>query len=69
MPEEFTTRDIFEQVDTRLTNLEQDLRTFRSKSREDSNGIRAEISSSSRWHVGMLLASWLTLMASIWLKQ
>ena len=91
MPEEFSTRDIFEQVDARLTNLEQDLRGFRSEVHSEFLGLRSEIRSEStsirtelrseftnirsevatqgRWLVGMILASWLTLMASIWLKQ
>ena len=79
MAEEFTSRDIFEQIDARLTNVEQDLRAFRgevhsefagmrSEVRTEFTSIRAEISTQGRWIFGTILASWLSVMASLWLK-
>jgi len=69
MAEEFGTRDVFEQVDARLGNLEQDLREMRTETRFEFASVRTEITSQGWWLVGLILASWLTLMASIWLKQ
>lgn len=69
MAEEFGARDIFVQLDARLTNVEQDLRGFRSEVRGEFATVRSEISALSRWGLGMLFGSWVTVIASIWLKQ
>jgi hypothetical protein len=69
MAEEFTTRDVFEQVDARLTNVEQDLRALRSDMNGQFNRVRLDIVTQGRWHIGVLLTSWFAVMASIWLKQ
>lgn len=43
MPEEFGTRDVFEQIDARLNNVEQDLRSFRSDVSADLASSRSEV--------------------------
>jgi hypothetical protein len=108
MPEEFGTRDVLEQVDTRLTNVEQDVRGLRTdmrsefadvrtEMREEFVNVRAEMregfaaqtadtsqlrgdvyalrsemnarfESNARWVAGMIFASWISVMASLWLK-
>ena len=93
MPYEFGTRDVFEQVDARLGNVEQDIRGVRSeisglrrdfenrfdRVHQEIGGLRPEtnarfdrvhqdIASQGRWLVGILLASWMSQMASFWLK-
>ena len=79
MAEELTTRDVFQQVDARLTRVEDDLRALR----EEMNGrfdrlgsdtsdrfdqLERETHATFRWLVGVVLLSWLSLMVSIWLK-
>lgn len=90
MAEELGTKDVLGQVDTRLTNVEQDLRAFRSDVREEFAAVRGEmrdgfaaqrgelsgfrvevngrIDKNTRWLTGLMFATWLTVMASIWLK-
>lgn len=82
MAEELGTRDVLEQVHIRLGNVEQDIRGMRAELRSDIGGVRAEVSelrgdvsarfeAHTRWVVGIIFASWLTIMASmagIWLK-
>ena len=119
MPEEFGTKDVLEQVDGRLANVEQDVRAQRNETREefaaartemreefsavrtemrsgfaavrtemrevsathsaDTNSLRQELrqfkgevttrlDSNTRWIVGMMFASWISVMASFWLK-
>ena len=43
MPEEFGTKDVLEQVDTRLTNVEQDVRAFRTEMRQEFAAARSEM--------------------------
>tara|TARA_B100001123_G_C14964699_1_gene889151 strand:+ start:505 stop:834 length:330 start_codon:yes stop_codon:yes gene_type:complete len=76
--EELGTKDVIEQVDTRLGTLEQDVGSLDSKVdarfervHEEIGGLRSEMNSTTRWLVGIIFASWLTMMASmasIWLK-
>ena len=79
MAEELGTRDVLQQVDARLNGLEQSAREMHSEmeSRFERvhtemgdlrSELRSEISTQGRWHVGLMFASWLTLMASFWLK-
>ena len=68
MTEKIKTRDVFEQIDARLGNVEQDLRGLRSDVRTDINALRTEMYTSSRWISGLVFVSWLSLIASIWLK-
>lgn len=82
MAEELGTRDVFEQVDARLGNVEQDVRDVGSQVRSGFDRLDAKFErldgrferidtrfeSQTRWLVGVVMASWLTIMASIWLK-
>ena len=75
MPEELTTRDVFQQVDVRLSRVEEDLRDFRTEviGRFDQmNGrferLQRDLHTTTRWVLGMVLVTWLSVMASIWLK-
>ncbi|GEM_PF-4408604 len=65
MPEDFSTRDVLGQVDARLNNMEQDLRAFSS----EFGNVRSGLSALTRWGLGMMFASWMTVIASIWLKS
>ena len=75
MPEELTTRDVFQQVDTRLTRVEDDLRQLRS----DTNAGFAQLAGligqlnqrfdQLQWRVtGLFVLTWVTVIGSIWLK-
>ncbi len=79
MPEELTTRDVFQQVDVRLSRVEEDLRDFRTevigrfdRQSGEMNGrferLQRDLHTTTRWMLGMVLITWLSLMASIWLK-
>lgn len=75
MSEEFGTRDVLEQVDKRLSSLEQDVRALRTETqggfkdlREEMRTLRSEMSLHNRWLNGGMLTIWLSLMASLWLK-
>ena len=76
MAEELGTRDVLEQVDARLGNVERDVRDLRTVVQSGFDRIDARFErvdsrfeSQTRWLVGLVLASWLTLLASIWLKN
>ena len=83
MPEELGTRDVLEQVDIRLGNVEQDLRQLRIEMNGrfvEMNGrfgevngrfdrLEGKLDTPTRWLVGLILLSWLSLMVSIWLKS
>lgn len=58
MAEELGTRDVLEQVDTRLGTLEQDLRSLDVK-------VDARFDTTIRWVVGLVVASGLTMMTSM----
>ena len=45
MAEEFGTRDVFEQIDSRLGNVEQDIRTLGTDLRTEMNGLRSDVRS------------------------
>lgn len=72
MPEELGTRDVLQQVDARLSNLEQNASQTRSEmnARFDRLGdtLRAEMAVNSRWQIGLLATVWLSLMATIWFR-
>ena len=82
MPEELTTRDVFQQVDARLTRVEDDLRQFRLEtksgfdrvdSRFDQIDTRIDNVNSRfdqlQWRVtGLFVLTWVTVIGSNWLK-
>ena len=75
MPEELTTRDVFQQVDVRLSRVEEDLRDFRTEMNRrferlwgEMSQLRGEMHTTFRWTVGLMLVTWLSVMGSIWLK-
>ena len=86
MAEELGTKDVLEQVDARLGNVERDVRDLGTEMRSgferahsEIAGLRAEMNnrfesqtrwqvSQNRWLVGLIMGSWLTVIASIWLK-
>ena len=68
MQEELTTRDVFQQVDARLTWVEDDLRDFRKEVNGRFDRQQGEMHAAFHWLVGLILVSWLSLMVSIWLK-
>ena len=76
---DLTTRDVFEQVDRRLTRVEDDLRSFRAD--VDARFVRVEkglldvrrelsykIDRNFRWMTGMIMVSWLSTMSAVLLK-
>ena len=76
---ELTTRDVLQQVDRRLSRMEEDLRVQDSKQDErmttlDSKwdkriaSVEAKSDAKFRWPTGLLLASWMSLMGTILLK-
>lgn len=77
MAEEIGIRDVLQQA--RLNGLKQNAREMRLgiEARFDCvnreigtlrHAILSEIATQGRWRVGLIFASWLTLMASFWLK-
>ena len=69
MAEELGTRGVLEQVDARLGNMERDIRDLRTEVKSGFERVDAKFDSQTRWLVGVMFASWLTMIASIWLKQ
>jgi hypothetical protein len=65
---ELSTRDVFAQVDRRLTRLEDDLREFRQEVGNRFARMEAKIDSQFRWQVGISLGLWLSVMSTILLK-
>ena len=68
MTQDLTTRDIFQQLDARLTRVEDDLRSFRGEviSRFDQTNARFD---RLQWRgVSLFVITWVTVIGSIWLK-
>ena len=72
---ELTTRNVFLQVDQRLTRLEDDLReawtglkTEIRDVRRDVGDLRKKITSRFQWTIGLSLTTWVTLMLTLLLK-
>ena len=74
-----TVRDVLEQVDRRLTRLEDDLREFRQfteqrfaawEARSDARfaTLDTKIDRNFRWHLGISIMLWLCVMSAILLK-
>ena len=77
--QDLTTRDIFQQLDTRVTRVEDDLRAFRAeviarfeRVEEELRAFRAEVNTrfdQIQWRlVSLVVVTWITIIASIWLK-
>lgn len=91
MAEGLGTRDVLEQVDTRLITVEQDIKALRCEMQDSSERQSSEMNAGfdkhdarfedlgarmnagfeqqMRWPVGLIFASWLSIMASFWLKS
>lgn len=65
---ELTTRDVLHQVDRRLSLIEEDLRSLDTKVDRTRVELDAKIGANLHWTVGLLLASWVTLMGAVLLK-
>jgi len=61
MTQDLTTRDIFQQLDTRLSRVEDDLRAFRTE-------VNSRLDQMQWRTVGLVVVTWLSVMGSIWLK-
>ena len=71
MAEEIGTKDVLEQVNSRLGTLEQDFRSLDAKMDARFDRMGTQLGTTTRWLVGLVFTSWLTMMASmasIWLK-
>ena len=69
MSEDLSTRDVFHQIHTRLTRVEDDLRQMRS----DMNAGFAQLAERidhGQWRVvGLFVVTWVTVVGSVWLKS
>jgi hypothetical protein len=69
---DLTTRDVFAQIDRRLTRLEDDLREFRRYVEQRFSALEGKfdtkIDRNFRWTLGITMASWLSLMTTLLLK-
>ncbi len=73
---ELGTKDVLEQVDARLSNVEQDIRGLRTEMNarfadvtHRFDRLENKLDTTTRWLVGLVLLGWLSLMVSIWLKS
>ena len=80
MSEDLTTRDVFQQVDSRLTRVEEDLRQLRADTNAGFARLDLRIDQyhqgltqrmdQLQWRiVGLFVVTWITVVGSIWLKQ
>ena len=80
MSEDPTTRDVFQQVDSRFTSVEEDLRQLRTDMNAGFDRLDLRIDQSQQgltqrmdrqqWRmVGLFVVTWITVAGSIWLKQ
>ena len=80
MSEDLTTRDVFQQVDSRLTRVEDDLRQLRTDTNAGFARLDLRIDQCQQgltqrmdqlqWRiVGLFVVTWITVVGSIWLKQ
>jgi uncharacterized protein YPO0396 len=74
MAEELGTRDVLEQMDTRLDNVEQDIRQLRqeigglrTEMKTEIRDLRAEMNGRFTWLYGLLVAVLLGV-AGLWFK-
>ena len=76
MSEDLTTRDVFQQVDSRLTRVEEDLRQLRADTNSGFDRLDLRIGrfdlrmDQLQWRmVGLFVVTWITVVGSIWLKS
>lgn len=80
MSDDLTTRDVFQQVDSRLTRVEEDLRQLRADTNAGFARLDLRIDQyhqgltqrmdQLQWRiVGLFVVTWITVVGSIWLKQ
>jgi len=67
MAETLGTRDVLEQMDARLGNVERDIRELRSEMKTEIRDLRAEMNGRFTWLYG-LLAALLLGVAGLWFK-
>ena len=68
MTQDLTTRDIFQQLNTRLTRVEDDLRTFRAEVITRLDQVNARFDQLQWRVVSLFVITWVTVIGSIWLK-
>lgn len=68
MAEELGTRDVLQQVDARLSSLEQNTRAEITGLRSEMTARFDRVHQDWRWLTGLFFAGWVTIVASIWLK-
>ena len=80
MSDDLTTRDVFQQVDSRLTRVEDDLRQLRVDTNAGFSRLDLRIDQCQQgltqrmdqlqWRmVGLFVVTWITVVGSIWLKS
>ena len=80
MSEDLTTRDVFQQVDARLTRVEDDLRHLRSDTNVGFSDVIGQLNQrfdqlnlrfdQLQWRViGLFVLTWVTVISSVWLKS
>ncbi len=76
MSQDLTTRDIFQQFDTHLMRVEDDLRAFRTEVNARFDGVDSQFAQINarfdrqQWRgVGLFVLTWVTVVGSIWLKS
>ena len=69
MSEDLTTRDVFQQVDSRLTRVEEDLRQKRADTNAGFGRFDLRMDQLQWRMVGLFVVTWITVVGSIWLKQ
>ena len=67
MAETLGTKDVLEQVDARLGNVEQDIRALRTEMRTEIRDLRAEMNGRFTWLYGLMVAVLLGV-AGLWFK-
>ncbi|MBM3278875.1 MAG: hypothetical protein FJY95_12460 [Candidatus Handelsmanbacteria bacterium] len=65
---ELTTRDVLQQVDRRLSLIEEDLRGLDAKVDTKIGAVEAKLDSKFHLVVGLILASWFSMMGALLLK-